>query len=291
MDKPQYVLDTLHSEADVRLVESLWSYRSQYSLPLVRLLVAHGPSACVRLKMPPPLSSPPPSSQPQPQAPPPPPPPSPPPPSDGGGVQSPHGADLPAAGPVSVQHGSGSGSRSGSESSDAVAWILQYADGSLGMAHTLAQHRRKGLMRRCAADLTRQVLLRQRQWQGGAEMAEMAEMAETAETAGVEVGVGGGCSTAGDSGGCGGGGACPSSGSGATAGDAGHDAVPAAGQRKPEAFTWVPLRIGQGGGRGARHCLRASLPTGCVAAGLSACLSGGPPYGLVGRSGAAVSVR
>ncbi|GLC45702.1 hypothetical protein PLESTF_000471600 [Pleodorina starrii] len=241
--EPQYVLDTLRSEADVRLVESLWSYRSQYSLPLVRLLVAHRPSACVRLKMPPPLSSPPPPSQPQPQQQPSPPSPPPPPPSDGGGVQSAHGALLPAAGPVSVQHGSGSGfgSGSGSGSSDAVAWILQYADGSLGMAHTLAPHRRKGLMRRCAADLTRQVLRRQRQRQGGAEMAEMA---------GEKVGVGGGCSTDGDDGGGGGGGACPSisissSSGGAAAGDTGRDAVPSAGQRlpagqrKPEAFTYI----------------------------------------------------
>ncbi|GIL60918.1 hypothetical protein Vafri_15727 [Volvox africanus] len=57
----------------------------------------------------------------------------------------------------------------GSTQSDAVSWILQYPDGSIGMAHTVPPHRRRGLMRRCVRKMTQLVLIGGRQGNGGSD--------------------------------------------------------------------------------------------------------------------------
>jgi hypothetical protein len=44
------------------------------------------------------------------------------------------------------------------ESGLAVCWVLEYPDGSIGMLHTLPEHRRLGLAKVCVQDLARKVL-------------------------------------------------------------------------------------------------------------------------------------
>ncbi|GLI66937.1 hypothetical protein VaNZ11_010976, partial [Volvox africanus] len=153
-----YVLDELRSEADACLVNSLWTYRSPYSLPLVRALVAHRHTACVRLQWNDArpteamrmtklstgcrthetaheLASP--SS------------------SGIAPVTGTAGNDIETAGLANESMST----EFTSIQSDAVAWILQYPDGSIGMAHTVPPHRRRGLMRRCVRKMTERLLV------------------------------------------------------------------------------------------------------------------------------------
>ncbi|GIL69242.1 hypothetical protein Vretifemale_202 [Volvox reticuliferus] len=151
-----YVLDELRSEADACLVNSLWTYRSPYSLPLVRILVAHRHTACVRLQ----------KND-----------------DDDDGPAGPVGPATdtpPPAGAAGDTRGDGFGSESASaevgSTSDAVAWILQYPDGSIGMAHTLPPHRRRGLMKRCVREVAERVLGWKRQGGSGGSRSASSEV-------------------------------------------------------------------------------------------------------------------
>ncbi|KAG2451145.1 hypothetical protein HYH02_004412 [Chlamydomonas schloesseri] len=132
---------------DALLVNSLWTYRSAHSLALVQLLVEHRTTVCVRLR------------------------------GRGRGQERTRDTDAAAAAPAPAAAGvdavaaaapppappgeqalaSCSPANSPGSSSDAVAWILQYGDGSVGMAHTLSSHRRRGLMRLALTEMVRRL--------------------------------------------------------------------------------------------------------------------------------------
>ncbi|PNH05288.1 hypothetical protein TSOC_008477 [Tetrabaena socialis] len=140
-----YALDALRTEADVQIVNRHWMYRSPYSLPLVRLLVAHRHTVCARLQ---------PSSvaalSGSPSI------------FDATGAPSPQllaAADCPGSLEGHEEGGAGGAAEAGSRGGEgsAVAWILQYGDGSIGMVHTLEAHRRCGLMRACVLEMLRRL--------------------------------------------------------------------------------------------------------------------------------------
>ncbi|KAG2484580.1 hypothetical protein HYH03_016623 [Edaphochlamys debaryana] len=164
-----YRLDSLRSEADCELVDSLWTYKSSYSLPLVRLLVQHRHTVCARY-----------NSRGQEGG------------SDRKGPAVPVGSDT---GPVGGSEPGPEASASGS-GSDAVAWILHYGDGSIGLAHTLEAHRRRGLMRRCGLEMVRRLL-----GPGRGEAEEEQEGSTERGAAGAGAGAGAGGAGAGGGGG------------------------------------------------------------------------------------------
>lgn len=122
---------SLAQDGDSELVDSLWTYRSPTSLDLVRHLIATRPTSCVRLRV---------QRGTMPQA--------------GAAAAAARGGEH-----ATIQAPSGSATHA----APAVAWALQYGDGSIGMAHTLQAHRRRGLMRVAAADLVARVLAAGRQ--------------------------------------------------------------------------------------------------------------------------------
>ncbi|KAG2425591.1 hypothetical protein HXX76_013634 [Chlamydomonas incerta] len=140
---------------DALLVDSLWTYRSAHSLALVQLLVEHRQTVCVRLGRDASAASAGAAAA-----------------AGGGGAatapagprsetavtaEGPPAASLPAV-PAQSPNLSTEVAPSLDEESDAVAWILQYADGSVGMAHTQSGHRRRGLMRLALMEMVRRLL-------------------------------------------------------------------------------------------------------------------------------------
>lgn len=122
-------------EGDIELVNELWAYRSATSLDLIRLILKARHTACIR---PPGYSGP---CSPTPVG-------------DGAFTAACSAPHMPKAEPASS---SNSNVQQRAQHQPAAAWIVQYADGSIGMAHTLAAHRRKGLMRVCIAELVRSI--------------------------------------------------------------------------------------------------------------------------------------
>lgn len=139
---------------DARLVDSMWTYRSAHSLALVQLLIEHRHTVCVRLRRD--METAEDAAEAAAAA------------AVGGGGDGGGSGGLGAAGAEScgaASPGSGAGSPALAaeaplplKESDAVAWILQYGDGSVGMAHTLPGHRRRGLMRLALAEMVRRLL-------------------------------------------------------------------------------------------------------------------------------------
>ena len=124
-------------EGDIELVNELWTYRSATSLDLIGLILKARHTACIR-----------------------------PPGRAGPGSPTATGRGASTAAVVCSTSATSAAGQSSSSSYSAphkapdqlpVAWIVQYTDGSIGMAHTLAGHRRKGLMRVCIAEVVRSI--------------------------------------------------------------------------------------------------------------------------------------
>lgn len=119
-----YELDLQLHACDMDSIDATWAYRSEFSRALLESLAQHNLVCCARPA----------------------------------GNNSSGDGDLsgaPAAAPRSSAPAGAAGARI---AAPAVAWALQYHDGSMGVAYTLPQHRRRGLMRAVISTLQDAIL-------------------------------------------------------------------------------------------------------------------------------------